>query len=178
MNNFMPYLLVVLTTILFTIFQIDSEKQIEQLENQLEQNIYQIDSLKHEIDTLQWENQIWDFNVGNNTVHLLSAIIHVESNYNDSAHAKNEDAVGCLQIRKCMVNDINRILKRQKSNTRFTYDDRWLRHKSIEMFNIYCNHYGLISAEEIARCWNGGPQGMNNPLTVGYWRKVQKGVAS
>ena len=77
-----------------------------------------------------------------------------------------------------MVNDINRILKRQKSNTRFTYDDRWLRHKSIEMFNIYCNHYGLISAEEIARCWNGGPQGMNNPLTVGYWRKVQKGLAS
>ena len=40
MNNFMPYLLVVLTTILFIIFQIDSEKQIEQLENQLEQNIY------------------------------------------------------------------------------------------------------------------------------------------
>ena len=178
MNNFMPYLLVVLTTILFTIFQIDSEKQIEQLENQLEQNIYQIDSLKHEIDTLQWENQIWDFNVGNNTVHLLSAIIQVESSGRDSAYNASEDAVGCLQIRKCMVNDINRILKRQKSNTRFTYDDRWLRHKSIEMFNIYCNHYGLISAEEIARCWNGGPQGMNNPLTVGYWRKVQKGLAS
>ena len=46
---------------------------IEQLENQLEQNKLQIDSLIHEIDTLQWENQIWDFNLSNNTVHLLSA---------------------------------------------------------------------------------------------------------
>ena len=151
---------------------------IEQLENQLEQNEFQIDSLIHEIDTLTWENQIWDFNLSNNTVHLLSAIMYVESSYNDSAYNSYEDAVGCLQIRKCMVDDVNRILKRQKSYTRFTYDDRWLRHKSIEMFNIYCNHYGLISAEEIARCWNGGPRGMNNPLTADYWRKVQKDLAS
>ena len=151
---------------------------IEQLENQLEQNTLQIDSLKHEIDTLQWENQIWDFNVENNTVHLLSSIIYVESSNNDSAYHAGEDAVGCLQIRKCMVNDVNRILKRQKSYTRFTYNDRWLRHKSIEIFNIYCNHYGLISAEEIARCWNGGPRGMNNPLTVNYWKKVKENLDS
>tara|TARA_R110001606_G_scaffold391772_1_gene560155 strand:+ start:198 stop:731 length:534 start_codon:yes stop_codon:yes gene_type:complete len=151
---------------------------IEQLENQLKQNLYQIDSLKHEIDTLQWENQIWDFNTENNTVHLLSAIMSVESNYNDSAYHKGEDAVGCLQIRQCMVDDVNRILKRQKSHTRFTYDDRWLRHKSIKMFNIYCNHYNLTSAEEIARCWNGGPRGMNKPLTSNYWKKVQKDLDS
>ena len=77
-----------------------------------------------------------------------------------------------------MVNDVNRILKRQKSHTRFTYDDRWLRHKSIKMFNIYCNHYNLTSAEEIARCWNGGPRGMNKPLTSNYWKKVQKDLDS
>ena len=103
----------------------------------------------------------------------MDALIFIESSNNDSAYRASEDAVGCLQIRKCMVDDINRILKRQKSYTRFTYDDRWLRHKSIEMFNIYCNHYGLISAEEIARCWNGGPRGINNPATVGYWEKVK-----
>ena len=151
---------------------------IEQLENQLEQNNFQIDSLKHEIDTLTWENQIWDFNLSYNTIHLLSAIIHVESNNNDSAYRASEDAVGCLQIRKCMVNDVNRILRRQKSDIRFTYDDRWLRNKSIKMFDIYCKHYGLTTAEEIARCWNGGPRGMNNPLTADYWRKVQKDLAS
>jgi hypothetical protein len=109
---------------------------------------------------------------------LISAIIFVESSGNDSAYCEHEDAVGCLQIRQTMVDDINRILKRQKSYTRFTYDDRWLRHKSIEMFNIYCNHYGLTTAEEISRCWNGGPRGMNNPLTADYWRKVQKDLAS
>jgi uncharacterized FlaG/YvyC family protein len=84
-----------------------------------------IDSLYHEIDTLQWENQIWDFNLSNNTTHLLSAIMFVESSYNDSAYHKGEDAVGCLQIRKCMVDDINRILKYQKSPLRFTYNSRW-----------------------------------------------------
>ena len=70
-----------------------------------------------------------------------------------------------------MVDDVNRILKRNKSNTRFTYDDRWLRNKSIQMFDIYCKHYNLNTAEEIARCWNGGPRGMENEMTVGYWKK-------
>ena len=151
--------------------EIKTQNTIDSLQNV-------IDSLHYEIDTLQWENQIWDFNISNNTVHLLSAIIHVESSNNDSAYRANEDAVGCLQIRKCMVNDINRILKRQKSDIRFTYDDRWLRNKSIKMFNIYCKHYGLTTAEEIARCWNGGPRGMDNPLTADYWRKVQENLDS
>ena len=151
---------------------------IEQLENQLKQNDFQIDSLHHEIDTLQWENQIWDFNLSNNTTHLLSAIMFVESSHNDSAYNSKEDAVGCLQIRQCMVNDVNRILRRQKSDLRFTYDDRWLRNKSIKMFDIYCKHYGLTTAEEIARCWNGGPRGMNKPLTATYWRKVQENLDS
>ena len=151
---------------------------IEQLENQLEQKQFQIDSLKHEIDTLQWENQIWDFNIKFSVSHLFSAIINVESNNDDSAYRADEDAVGCLQIRKCMVDDVNRILRRQKSDLRFTYDDRWLRNKSIQMFGIYCRHYNLNTAEEIARCWNGGPQGMNKPLTATYWRKVQENLDS
>ena len=177
MRLFSVVFAIIVVTLLFGSI-LNKTNTIEQLENQLEQNTHQIESLTHEIDTLQWENKIWDFNVENNTVHLLSSIMFVESNHNDSAYHAGEDAVGCLQIRKCMVNDVNRILKRQKSYTRFTYDDRWLRHKSIEMFNIYCNHYGLISAEEIARCWNGGPRGMNNPLTANYWRKVQKDLDS
>ena len=137
-----------------------------------------IDSLHHEIDTLQWENQIWDFNLSKNTTHLLSAIMFVESSYNDSAYNSYEDAVGCLQIRKCMVNDVNRILRRQKSDIRFTYDDRWLRNKSIKMFDIYCKYYRLTTAEEIARCWNGGPRGMQNEMTAKYWKKVQNNLDS
>ena len=132
-----------------------------------------IDSLYHEIDTLQWENQIWDFNLSQNTTHLLSAMIFVESSNDDLAYNPNEDAVGCLQIRKCMVKDVNRILRRQKLDLRFSYDDRWNRYKSIKMFDIYCKHYGLTTAEQIARCWNGGPRGMQNEMTAGYWKKVK-----
>jgi len=155
-----------------------SEKDIEELNKQLEYKQFQIDSLQLEIDTLEWENQIWDFNLSQNTTHLLSAIIHVESSNNDSAYNAYEDAVGCLQIRKCMVDDVNRILRRQQSDMRFSYSDRWLRNKSIQMFDIYCKHYGLTTAEEIARCWNGGPRGMQNNMTANYWRKVQNHLDS
>ena len=151
--------------------EIKTQNTIDSLQNV-------IDSLYYEIDTLQWENQIWDFNLSNNTTHLLSAIMFVESSYNDSAYHKGEDAVGCLQIRKWMVDDVKRILRRQKSDLRFTYDDRWLRNRSIKMFSIYCEHYGLTTAEEIARCWNGGPRGMHNEMTATYWKKVKNKLDS
>ena len=173
MNNFIPYVLVVLTTITFTIFTISDENTIIDLEHKLHQQNNSIDSLKHEIDTLLWEQEMWDYNITNNTTHLLSAIMFVESSYDDLAYNAYEDAVGCLQIRKCMVDDVNRILKLKKLHKRFTYSDRWSRYKSIKMFNVYCGHYNLNTSEEIARCWNGGPRGMTNEITVGYWKKVE-----
>ena len=109
---------------------------------------------------------------------ILLAIMFVESSFNDSAYRADEDAVGCLQIRKCMVDDVNRILKRQNSTLKFTYNSRWYRDSSIQMFEIYCDHYNLTTAEEMARCWNGGPRGINNPATVGYWEKVKDEINS
>ena len=151
-----PYILIVLSTILFTIFLVDSEKHIIELEQQLHlQELHcdstdkYIDSLLLEIDTLIHETEVWDQHITYNNTHLLSAIIHVESSGRDSAYHKGEDAVGCLQIRRCMVDDVNRILLRQKSDVHFTYDDRWMRSKSIKMFEVYCKHYGLTTAEEI-----------------------------
>jgi hypothetical protein len=173
LQTFLVIALIFLTTIYVITTMVSYEKEIETLEEQIQSKDIKIDSLSSVIDTLQWENQIWDFNIQFNTTHLLSAIISVESRNNDSAHAVGEDAVGCLQIRKTMVNDVNRILKRQGSDLRFTYDDRWLRIKSIQMFEIYCKHYGLITAEEISRCWNGGPRGMDKEATSYYWEKVQ-----
>ncbi|MBC8399312.1 MAG: hypothetical protein H8E16_19750 [Flavobacteriales bacterium] len=163
---------------IFTISTISNENTIIDLENQLHQHKNSIDSLKSEIDTLIWESEIWDHNITYKETHLLSAIIHVESSNNDSAHHKGEGAVGCLQIRKCMVDDVNRILRKQKSTKRYLHHDRWLRYKSIKMFDIYCKHYGLTTAEEIARCWNGGPRGMQNKLTAKYWKKVKNQLDS
>ena len=144
-----------------------------------------IDNLQFKIDSLQCVNDsltkryiLLDTPPMQKFLDIMNAIMEVESNSNDSAYHKGEDAVGCLQIRKCMVNDVNRILKRQKSKLIFTYNDRWSRHKSIQMFEIYRNHYNLTTAEEMARCWNGGPRGINNPATVRYWEKVKDEINS
>ena len=102
--------------------------------------------------------------------------MYVESSNNDSAYNASEDAVGCLQIRQTMVNDINRILTRQGLDIRYTYDCRWDKNKSIEMFNIYCDYYGFDTAEDMARGWNGGPRGINKSSTIKYWEKVKEEI--
>ena len=109
---------------------------------------------------------------------LIKALINVESSNNDNAYRSGEDAAGCLQIRRTMVRDVNRILKRQKSHVRFNFEDRWDRQKSIEMFNIYCDHYNLVTPEEKARCWNGGPRDLQKLSTKRYWEKVKKQLAT
>ena len=176
MKTYLPYIFTLIAVSLFLMSEMDNENKIKDLHEDIKIKNSIIDSLKNKIDTLNFELEIWDFNMTNNTTHLLSAIMHIESSNNDSAYHRGEDAVGCLQIRKCMVKDVNRILRRQNSDIRFTYDDRWLRTKSIKMFDIYCKHYGLITAEEIARCWNGGPRGMQNEVTADYWKKVEKQI--
>jgi len=156
----------------------DGLKDTIELRHQLIDSLYnQIDSLYKEIDTLQYENEIFDYNNVSER-EILSALMYVESSNNDSAYNASEDAVGCLQIRKTMVNDVNRILRKQESPVRFTYEDRWSRYKSIKIFQIYCKYYNLTTAEEIARCWNGGPRGINKPTTVIYWNKVQDRINS
>ena len=137
----------------------------------------QLDSLHKVIDTLQYEKEIFDHN-NVSEKEIISALMYVESNNNDSAYNASEDAVGILQIRQCMVDDVNRILRKQKSPVRFTYKDRWCKYKSINMFKVYCGYYNLTTAEEIARCWNGGPRGINNPATVIYWEKVKNKINS
>jgi len=57
----------------------------------------------------------------------------------------------------------------------YTLEDRWSKDKSIEMFNVIANYYHETSSyEKIARCWNGGPKGLQKKQTQKYWRKVQK----
>ena len=185
MKTYSPYLAVVLFATLSVLFTIDYENDIETLESEVssleyalkfqkEQCQYHVQELMLKIDSLEAEIVFYEPNsIGQTIDEILSAIIFVESSGNDSAYHKGEDAVGCLQIRQTMVDDVNRILKRQKSNKFFHYEDRWNRAKSIQMFDIYCKHYNLNTAEEIARCWNGGPRGFNKPQTLSYWEKVE-----
>ena len=101
---------------------------------------------------------------------LIAAIIQVESGGDTLAYNSKEDAVGCLQIRPIMVREVNRLLGKDS----FTLSDRWSKVKSIQMFNILRSHLKGASDEQIARVWNGGYNGKNNPKTLGYWKKVRK----
>tara|TARA_Y100000592_G_scaffold43787_1_gene69448 strand:+ start:1378 stop:1941 length:564 start_codon:yes stop_codon:yes gene_type:complete len=187
MKNFKSALLI-LASIAFIISFIGLHKSAKQdrINKEIKtQNT--LDSLQHHIDSLQYVNdslieqyQLFDIIIEpvNYMIDVIDAIMEVESSHNDSAYNAYEDAVGCLQIRKCMVDDVNRILKRQGTPIKYTYNDRWVRRKSLEMFHIYCGYYKLNTAEEIARCWNGGPRGINNPATVIYWNKVQDKINS
>lgn len=111
-----------------------------------------------------------------NILRLIAAMVAVESGGNNSARGAH-DELGCLQIRRQTVDDINRIVKKQRA---FTYDDRLSRDKSVEMLMIYVSHYlspVLIgrepTEEDVARLWNGGPKYKHKAWTKSYWLKVQ-----
>jgi len=108
---------------------------------------------------------------------LIVAMIQVESRGLDSAIGDThlgEPSVGVLQLRPIMVREVNRILKKQKSEKRYKLKDRFSREKSIEMFMVWKNYYHPENEfETIARNWNGGPKGYKNKKTENYWAKVQ-----
>lgn len=106
---------------------------------------------------------------------VVIGMIQVESNGNDNAYNKSEEAVGCLQIRPIMVREVNRILKKQGEEYRFKMKDRWDRDKSLQMFWVWKDYHHPNSTDEvIARNWNGGPNGYKKKCTEKYWEKVNR----
>jgi len=184
MRYFTQIFIMILVTILMGItlsntLQIDrQQKQLDKAEILVDSLVNVNDSLLLTIDTLKRESEIWDFGIQKKTEFLINAMIHVESRGNDSAYCASENAVGCLQIRPCMLYDVNRILKKTGRNIHYTLSDRYDRNRSIEMFYIYCNYYNLNTLEDMARAWNGGPRGVNKTTTVGYWNKVKNQLQS
>ena len=67
---------------------------------------------------------------------IINAIIQVESKGQTHVVSKDGKCVGVLQIQKVVVDDCNQYLSYyMKSNQKlFTYDDRYDKEKSIEMF--------------------------------------------
>jgi hypothetical protein len=112
---------------------------------------------------------------------FVAAVIQVESRGNDNAYCRKEDAVGCLQIRPIMVREVNRILKLNNIQMRYTLNDRWSRVRSLEMFEIMAEEVpccdGLTRLEFyeiVARKWNGGQRGHKKRSTKKYWKKVKE----
>lgn len=116
---------------------------------------------------------------------FVESVIKVESSDNDSAYNKKEEAVGCLQIRPIMVDEVNRVLERDNIMFRYTMEDRWDREKSVEMFEIMAEQVDCcegLSQEEffemVARKWNGGYRGHEKPSTLAYWERVKNKFGS
>ena len=88
---------------------------------------------------------------------VMDVIIQVESRGNAKAVDKSGTCVGILQMKKCLVDETNNILKRNKDERRYTYSDRYNPQKSKEMFVILQNHFNKEqSVERAIRSWNAG----------------------
>lgn len=97
---------------------------------------------------------------------LIEATAWVESRNNPMAYNPFEGAYGALQIRKCRIDEFNKL-----TNSHYTLQDMYDFDKAKIVFVWYAEQ--LREPEVIARCWNGGPYGMRIKQTVAYWDKVK-----
>jgi hypothetical protein len=102
---------------------------------------------------------------------LISALIIVESSGNDLAIGDQGRAIGCLQIHKAVVADVNKF-----TGSHYRHQDMTNRVQARAVCEAYLKHYGKgCTTEQLARKWNGGgPAGDRKSATEAYWTKVKK----
>ena len=101
---------------------------------------------------------------------VMDAIIKVESEGNPRAVSGN--SVGVMQITPVLVKECNDIMKKQKSNKRYTLDDRYSVEKSKEMFLLIQKYFNPENnVEKAIRSWNGGMK-YSVKATNKYYKKV------
>ena len=102
---------------------------------------------------------------------LFRSIAMVESRNGEFLNDSTHDAIGIIQIRPVMIDEVNRIIGYKK----YTIDDRWDNQKSFEIFKIYQDCYNPnYHIEKGIRMWNGGPTGHKKSATLVYLKKVLK----
>lgn len=102
---------------------------------------------------------------------LLDAIRQVESGgrvvYGDGGRA-----YGPYQIHACVIEDVNR-----RYGTTFTLSDRASDEKSRQICRLYLRMYGRGRTQiEMARIWNGGPNGYKKKSTIKYAKKIERAM--
>ena len=102
---------------------------------------------------------------------LISALIIVESSNNDLAVGDQGKAIGCLQIHKAVVLDVNRI-----TGSNYRHSEMTNRAQARAVCEAYLKHWGKgCTTEQLARKWNGGgPSGDKKKATEAYWLRVKK----
>ena len=102
---------------------------------------------------------------------IINAIAQVESGGNPKAVSKSGTYVGLLQIAPICVRECNRIVGKNK----FTYNDRYSKEKSIEMFIVFQEYHNPEgNMEKAIRLWNSGDKNCmkNKSKTEAYYRRV------
>lgn len=106
---------------------------------------------------------------------LLSALMAVETGGErnpDLAIGDGGRAIGCLQIHRAVVLDVNRI-----AGTHYTHDQMTNRVAASRVCEIYLDHYGRgLDDISRARVWNGGPRGHLRGSTRAYGLRVQRAI--
>lgn len=105
--------------------------------------------------------------------YVIEAIAMVESEGRPELVSKNGLYVGYLQISKILVRECNNIVGYEK----YTYQDRYNKQKSIEMFIDYQERYNPEgNMEKAIRLWNSGDlKCMNRKMrTEGYYKRVMR----
>lgn len=110
---------------------------------------------------------------------LFCAVALVESGGDPLVRNGREDAVGIVQIRRCVVVDVNRFVvggnRCGQRRTPFTLADRYDPQRSYRIFAAYLGHYGKgLTPEQQARVWNGGPLGHRKRSTEAYGKRVMR----
>lgn len=106
---------------------------------------------------------------------FINAEIQVESSGRDNAIGDNGKALGALQIHKKCWQDAVEF----DHSISGSYTNCFNRSYSIKIMTSYLNRYCARAIREnnfevMARNWNGGSFGPNNPRTLNYWLKVKK----
>ena len=102
---------------------------------------------------------------------VINAIAQVESGGNPKAVSKSGTYVGLLQIAPICVRECNRIVGKNK----FTYNDRYNKEKSIEMFIVFQEYHNPEgNMEKAIRLWNSGDKNCmkNKSKTEAYYRRI------
>ena len=129
-----------------------------------ELNQEQVEEIEGEIaEVLEIESE-WDT--------FIRAVIWKESKGVENCIGDNGKAVGVLQIHPIMVREANRILvmKDESKANYYTYDDRYSREKSIEMFKIVQDYHNKShDFRKALDIWNHGhPDSYRNDIFNKY----------
>jgi hypothetical protein len=111
---------------------------------------------------------------------LIILLCDVESGNDPSALGDYRNGVpyahGILQIHEAVVVDVNA----HQDRMIYTHNDAFHPELAKEMFRVYMARYATKqrlgrepTMEDMARIWNGGPNGYRKDATKIYWQKVQ-----